>query len=96
MDRRFSEVGMEVAPDFVKLAEAYGVKGLQVSERADLRPAVREMIETPGPVILDVVVDQDELVFPMVPAGGASKNMILEDQREKKPLKGKFSALPDN
>ncbi len=96
MDRRFSEVGMEVAPDFVKLAEAYGVKGLQVSERADLRPAIREMIETPGPVILDVVVDPDELVFPMVPAGGASKNMILEDQREKKPLKGKFSALPDN
>ena len=96
MDRRFSEVGMEVAPDYVKLADAYGAKGIKVTDRADLRPAIREMIETPGPVILDVVVDRDELVFPMVPAGGASKNMILEDQRKKKPLKGKLSALPDN
>ncbi len=96
MDRRFREVGMEVDPDYVKLADAYGAKGIHVSDRADLRPAIREMVETPGPVILDVVVDQDELVFPMVPAGGASKNMILQDQRKKKPLKGKLSALPDN
>lgn len=96
MDRRFSEVGMEVAPNYVKLADAYGAKGIHVSDRSHLRPAIREMIETPGPVILDVVVDQDELVFPMVPAGGSSKDMILQDQRKKKPLKGRLSALPDN
>lgn len=96
MDRRFSEVSMEVGPDYVQLAAAYGAKGLHIDDRKDLRPAILEMIKTPGPFILDVVVDPDELVFPMVPAGGANRDMILEDQRKKKPLKGKLSALPDN
>ncbi len=54
------------------------------------------MIKTPGPFILDVAVDPDELVFPMVPAGGANRDMILKDPREKKTLKGKLSALPDH
>ncbi|MFC1491540.1 biosynthetic-type acetolactate synthase large subunit [Nitrospinota bacterium] len=96
MDRRFSEVSMEVGPDYVQLAAAYGAKGLHIEDRKDLRPAIQEMIKTPGPFILDVTVDPDELVFPMVPAGGANRDMILEDQRKKKPLKGKLSALPDN
>lgn len=96
MDRRFSEVGLEVGPDYVLLAAAYGAKGLHIEDRKDLRPAIHEMIETPGPFILDVSVDPDELVFPMVPAGGANRDMILEDPRKKKTLKGKLSALPDH
>jgi acetolactate synthase-1/2/3 large subunit len=96
MDRRFSEVGLEVGPDYVQLAAAYGAKGLHIEDRKDLRPAIHEMIETPGPFILDVSVDPDELVFPMVPAGGANRDMILEDPRKKKTLKGKLSALPDH
>ncbi|MFP6892072.1 MAG: biosynthetic-type acetolactate synthase large subunit [Nitrospinota bacterium] len=96
MDRRFSEVSLEVGPDYVLLAAAYGAKGLHIDDRKDLRPAIQEMIKTPGPFILDVAVDPDELVFPMVPAGGANRDMILEDPRKKKPLKGKLGALPDN
>ncbi|MEE9275972.1 MAG: biosynthetic-type acetolactate synthase large subunit, partial [bacterium] len=96
MDRRFSEVGLGVGPDYVQLAAAYGAKGLHIEDRKDLRPAIQEMIKTPGPFILDVVVDPDELVFPMVPAGGANRDMILEDPRKKKSLKGKLSALPDH
>ncbi|MDA0999517.1 MAG: biosynthetic-type acetolactate synthase large subunit [bacterium] len=96
MDRRFSEVGLEVSPDYVKLADAYGAKGLHIEKREDLRPAIREMLDTPGPFILNVVIDPDELVFPMVPAGGAIKDMILRDERNKKKAKRKLSALPDN
>ena len=96
MDRRFSEVGLEVGPDYVKLAEAYGATGLHITKREEIRPAIREMIETPGPFILNVVVDPDELVFPMVPAGGSNKDMILKDGRKRKSLRGKLSALPDN
>lgn len=96
MDRRFSEVGLEIGPDYIQLAAAYGAKGLHVEDRKDLRPAIQEMIKTPGPFILDVKVDPDELVFPMVPAGGANRDMIFEKPKKKESLKGKLSALPDN
>ena len=58
-------------PDFVRLAEAYGCVGLRVTKPSELVPAIEKMIATPAPVILDVCVDKDECVFPMVPAGGA-------------------------
>ena len=96
MDRRFSEVGLEIGPNYVQLAAAYGAKGLHIEDRKDLRPAIQEMIKTPGPFILDVKVDPDELVFPMVPAGGANRDMIFEKPKNKKSLEGKLSALPDN
>lgn len=95
MDRRFSEVDFESSPDYVKLAEAFGASGRRIVDKDDIRPAIQEMINTPGPFILDVIVDPDELVFPMVPAGGATKDMIVRDSR-KKILQGKLSALPDN
>jgi len=96
MDRRFSEVSLEIGPNYVQLAAAYGAKGLHIEDRKDLRPAIQEMIKTPGPFILDVKVDPDELVFPMVPAGGANRDMIFEKPKNKKSLEGKLSALPDN
>ena len=95
MDRRFSEVDFDASPDYVKLAEAFGAGGRRIVDKEELRPAIQEMITTPGPFILDVIVDPDELVFPMVPAGSATKDMIVRDSR-KKVLRGKLSALPDN
>ena len=95
MDRRFSEVDFECSPDYVKIAEAFGASGRRIVDKEEIRPAIQEMISTPGPYILDVIVDPDELVFPMVPAGGATKDMIVRDSR-KKILQGKLSALPDN
>lgn len=95
MDRRFSEVDFDSSPDYVKLAEAFGASGRRIVDKEELRPAIQEMITTPGPFILDVIVDPDELVFPMVPAGSATKDMIVRDSR-KKVLRGKLSALPDN
>ncbi len=63
--------------DFVKLAEAFGALGLRVEDPADLDDAIRRMIETPRPVILDVAVDQAENCFPMIPSGAAHNEMLL-------------------
>ena len=63
--------------DFVKLAEAYGAYGLRCEKPGDIDMAIKTMIETPGPVILDVIVDENEQCFPMIPSGRAHNKMIL-------------------
>ena len=74
---RYCAIDLPGIPDWVKLAEAYGCMGLRVTKPSEVGPAIEKMIATPGPVILDVCVDKDECVFPMVPAGGANTDMIL-------------------
>jgi acetolactate synthase-1/2/3 large subunit len=74
---RYCAIDLPGIPDWVKLAEAYGCMGLRVTKPAEVGPAIEKMLATPGPVILDVCVDKDECVFPMVPAGGANTDMIL-------------------
>ena len=54
-------------PDFVKLAEAYGIAGIRVSEKGQVAEAIQQAMEIPGPVIIDFVVKPDENVFPMIP-----------------------------
>jgi len=77
-NERFFAIDLPNIPDFVRLAEAYGCMGLRVTKPAEVVPAIEKMLSTPGPVILDVIVDKDECVFPMVPAGGANVDMILD------------------
>jgi acetolactate synthase I/II/III large subunit len=77
-NERFFAIDLPNIPDFVRLAEAYGCMGLRVTKPSEVVPAIEKMLATPGPVILDVIVDKDECVFPMVPAGGANVDMILE------------------
>ena len=74
---RYSESYTAALPDFVKLADAFGAVGRQVERPDELDDAIREMIETPGPVILDVAVDQAENCFPMIPSGAAHNEMLL-------------------
>ena len=74
---RFCAIDLGSSPDFVKLAEAYGCTGIRASKPSEVVPALEKMIATPGPVVLDVRVNKDECVFPMVPAGGANIDMIL-------------------
>src|SRR5258705_1918109 len=74
---RYSAIDLPQIPDWVRLAEAYGCVGLRVTKPSQLVPAIEKMIATPAPGILDVCVDKDERVFPMVPAGGANTDMIL-------------------
>jgi acetolactate synthase-1/2/3 large subunit len=75
---RFVAIDLDRSPDFVKLAEAYGCVGIRASKPAEVVPALEKAFATPGPVVVDVLVDKWEYVFPMVPAGGANKDMILE------------------
>ncbi len=74
---RYCAIDLPGVPDWVKLAEAYGCVGIRVTKPSELASAIERMIATPAPVILDVCVDKDECVFPMVPAGGANTDMIL-------------------
>jgi acetolactate synthase-1/2/3 large subunit len=74
---RYCAIDLPQIPDWVKLAEAYGCVGLRVSKPSEVVPAIEKMLSTQAPVILDVIVDKDECVFPMVPAGGANTDMIL-------------------
>ena len=63
-------------PDFVKLSEAYGIPAKRVADPAKLEAALKEMMETDGPFLLDILVDKEENVFPMVPAGAALTQVI--------------------
>jgi acetolactate synthase-1/2/3 large subunit len=74
---RYSESYMESLPDFVKLAEAHGMVGLRCDKVADVDKTLLEMINTKGPVIVDMVVDQNENVYPMIPAGAAHYELVL-------------------
>ena len=65
-------------PDFVKIAEGFGVKGRQVVRREDLRPAIKEMLDHDGPYVLDVVVPYTEHVLPMIPQGKSAKEILVE------------------
>jgi len=75
--RRYSGSILEDAnPDFVGVAEAYGAEGLRVTNPGDVRPAIEQAIASPKPYVLDFVVEPEENVFPMVPAGSAINKMI--------------------
>ncbi len=82
---RYSQTYSESLPDFVKLAEAYGARGLRAEKPAELDGLIKEMIDHPGPVIFDCLVDQKENCFPMIPSGAAHYDMLLgpEDQAAK-------------
>jgi len=77
-DRTYSEVDISVAPDFVKLAEAYGAAGFRVKRPAELREVMEAWLRYEGVAVMDVVVAKEENVFPMVPAGADAREMITQ------------------
>jgi len=81
--RRYASTPM-LSPDFVKLAEAFGVKALRVTKRSEIAAAVKEAREAEGSFLIEFVVDQEFNVMPMVPAGGKLDQMI---RREGVPAK---------
>jgi acetolactate synthase-1/2/3 large subunit len=75
---RYAESYMDALPDFVRLAESYGHVGLKVEKPADVEPALKEAFSRRDDLVfLDVVTDQTENVFPMVPGGKGLSEMIL-------------------
>ncbi|MFW6163723.1 MAG: thiamine pyrophosphate-dependent enzyme, partial [Planctomycetota bacterium] len=75
-DRRYSQTMLARNPDFVRLAESCGAAGFRVEARGDLRTALEQTLATDGPALLDVAIEPEENVFPMVPAGQAINRMI--------------------
>ena len=88
-NKRYSFTCIDVQPDFVMLAEAFGAKGLRVTEPGDVGDALREAIASKRPTVIDFKVAPEENVFPMVPAGQAITEMIggkaSRKTREKQP-----------
>lgn len=74
---RYSQSWSDSLPDFVKLAEAFGCKGAQVRDPADLDDAIQQMIDYDGPFILDVLVEKHENCFPMIPSGKPHNEMLM-------------------
>jgi acetolactate synthase-1/2/3 large subunit len=77
---RYSESYTAALPDFVKLAQAFGGTGLRATTVDELDGAIQAMLEAPGPVILDVAVDETEMCFPMIPGGAAHNEIMLRRQ----------------
>ncbi len=78
--KRYSESYSESLPNFIKLAESFGIKGIRVDRPQLLNDAIEEMINFNGPVLADICVDKAENVFPMIPSGAAHNEMKLSDK----------------
>ena len=77
-DRTYSEVDISVAPDFVKLAEAYGATGFRAKRPEELHDVLSAGLNHKGVVVMDIVVSKEENVFPIVPAGANARDMIVQ------------------
>ena len=77
---RYSHSWSEALPDFVKLAEAFGCKGIRCERPGDLDAAIQEMLDYDGPVIFDCLVEKHENCFPMIPSGRAHNEMLLGER----------------
>ena len=76
-EKSYCATCLKIAPDFVKLAEAYGALGLRAHKPDEVEAVIREGFASPKPVIMDFVVNPEECVYPMVPAGAAMTEMLL-------------------
>lgn len=79
---RYACSSLDTTPDFVKLAEAYGAAGLRIQHVGEVDDGIREAVAIDKPVFVDVVVDQFENCYPMIPAGGCNHEMLLADPPE--------------
>ncbi len=84
---RYSHTFLSTAPDFVKVAEAYGAVGLRATKPSEVEPVIREALSIKKPVFMDFVVDWKEKVYPMVPPGASIDQMIFEEKKKERKLK---------
>ena len=93
-EKNYSESYSEALPDFIKLAEAYGCKGIMADKPSELDEKIKEMVQFDGPVIFDCRVDPNENCFPMIPSGKPHNQMILgPSEKEENKITGKGKAL---
>ena len=82
-DKAYTATGYTRNPDFVKLAEAYGVAAMRVTDKIQVRAALEWAMQEPGPVVVDLMVEPEENVYPMIPAGESLAEMIEEPVEER-------------
>jgi len=93
-EKNYSESYSEALPDFIKLADAYGCKGIIADKPNELDDKIQEMLQFNGPVIFDCRVDPNENCFPMIPSGKPHNQMILgPSDKEENKITGKGKAL---
>jgi acetolactate synthase I/II/III large subunit len=92
-ESRYSNSYSDSLPDFVKLAEAYGWTGIKIEGPQELQAGVRQMIETPGPVIVDCRVAKLSNCFPMIPSGAAHTDMLLDPSQVSGTMNDEAKAL---
>jgi acetolactate synthase-1/2/3 large subunit len=80
--KHYSSVDMERAPDFVKVAEAYGMLGLRCESVDDVEATIRKAMETEGPVLMDFRVVKETNVYPMIPSGQTVGDMIVRKPQQ--------------
>ncbi len=81
---RYSESYTDSLPDFIKLAESFGIKGIRAEKMNELQDVIDDMLEHRGPVLADICVAKEENCFPMIPSGSAHYDMILNKEDKKK------------
>ena len=83
-DDRLSGVDLHGSPDFIKLAEAFGIKGIRIKRPTDVKRKIKEALDyNDGPVVIHAEVVKQDNVFPMIPAGGTADDMLIERPKKK-------------
>jgi acetolactate synthase-1/2/3 large subunit len=77
-DKAYTATAYTRNPDFVKLAEAYGIPGIRVTDKIQVESAIQWAMQEPGPVVVDFMVEPEENVYPMIPAGESLAELIEE------------------
>lgn len=75
--KRYSNTTLNRKTDFVRLAKAFGAAGVRITDESELDSAMKKAFQTDGPVVIDCIIDMDENVYPMIPAGGSIEDIIL-------------------
>lgn len=83
---RYSHTDLDVVPEFIEVAHAYGAIGLKATKPSEVEPVLKEAFKVKKPVFMDFIIDRKEKVYPMVPAGAPIDHMLFEEP-EKKPAK---------
>ena len=81
-DKVYTATSYSGNPDFVKLAEAYGIPGIRVTDKSQVESSIRQAMMEPGPVVVDFLVEPEENVFPMIPAGESLAEMLEEPDQQ--------------
>jgi acetolactate synthase I/II/III large subunit len=91
-DKRYASTSIPVQPDFVKLAECYGLKGYRADNAKDTTTVLEQALRSKEGCIVDIMVDPEEHVYPMVPAGAANKDMVLSKEQDRERVMAEMKA----